>query len=65
MLIVRKSKNFGVSPAKNLKFDWKAALTFTQELWLVNTGINPPLFKISRLKIQELLKVQSCKLKKH
>ena len=49
-----------------MKFDWKA-VTFPQErsfqskkffLWLANTGVKPPYFKISRLKLQKLLK--SC-----
>ena len=26
MVVARKRKNFNVSPTKNLKFDWKAAL---------------------------------------
>ena len=62
MLVTRKSKNFNVSPTLNLKLDWKAALPvvdFHQRilfsmkeflfLWLANTDVEPPFFKISWL----------------
>ena len=52
-----------------MKLDWKAALPvvdfhprmlFSIEkclfLWLVNSGVNPPIFKIRRLKLQKLQK---------
>ena len=69
MLVAPKSKKFNVSPTWDLKFDWKAALPvvdfhprmlFLMEKfsWLANTGVKPPFFEISRLKLQKLLK--SC-----
>ena len=60
MLVVGKSKTFNVSLALNLKFDWKAALRVVDFhprmipfLWLANTGVKPPIFKINRLKLQK------------
>ena len=71
MLVARKWKQFNVSPTKNLKFDWKAALPvvdfharmlFSIEKipfqLLANSGVKPPFFGIIRLKLQKLLK--SC-----
>ena len=69
MLIAHKQKNVNVSSTLNLKTDWKAALPVVDFhprmlfsiqkipfLWLANTGLRPPFFKISRLKLPKLLK---------
>ena len=65
MLIAYKLKKVNVSSTLNLKTDWKAALPVVDFhpmmlfsiqkihfLWLANTGLKPPFFKISRLKLQ-------------
>ena len=70
MLIAKKKKKINVSPTlSDSKSDWKAALPvvgfhprvlFSIEKFLfsslANTGVKPPFFKISRLKLQKLLK---------
>ena len=57
-----------MSSTLNLKTDWKATLLVVDFpprmlfsiqkipfLWLANTGLKPPFFKISRLKLQKVL----------
>ena len=62
MLVARKSKIFNVSPMQNLKFDWKTALAIVdhKNLFFVvgQHWCKTTFFKISRLKLQKLLK--SC-----
>ena len=62
-------KKVNMSSTLNLKTDWKATLLVVDFpprmlfsiqkipfLWLANTGLKPPFFKISRLKLQKVLK---------